>query len=331
MENRNRYPKWTPLAVCGLIVCALWFVLAVDVLPVARPVHAAFGWTVDSIYWVRIVDSVRTDSSSKIYSVTEWPDTNFDLTYGHVHQVRFIYWAPGLDSANWQFDFDMYDYTGVGGGDYVAGLWIWDTLNNVGIDRPNVTIKQGGSAGPTWAWLQGGANGYVEFCLPNGDWTAIASKPGYGIPTHGFSIADAPYTDTIKGHQVPLPPAADSAPYVYAYYDGGTGFIDSVTGLMITRSNAIYYCQIIGAHAFADASWGIVPQMQSKRPDASGRVKFLVVANLFLTPPTSYYRLWYEARDGATRVRRTIRNFVVDSLPDPVNILTTTEVFPGNY
>jgi hypothetical protein len=118
---------------------------------------------------------------------------------------------------------------------------------------------------------------------------------------------------------------------VRIYYDGGAGFIDSATGLMIPRTNVTYYCQTVGAQAFADGSWGVIPQMQKKRPDANGRVSFLVVANLFLTPPTSYYRFWYEARDGTTRIRGTIRNFVVDSLPDPVKVLETTEVFPGNY
>ena len=331
----KEWPRWTPLAVFGLIVCAVWFIMAVEVLPVAKPVHAAFGWTVDSIYWLWIVDSVRTDSSSKLYSVTEWPDTNFDLTYGHVHQIRFIYWPPGLDSANWQFDFDMYDYNNancVGGGEYVAAFMIWDTLNDVGIPAATITINQDSSTGSQWTYKLSEPSGYVEFSLPNGDWTAVAGKEQHSIPSLDFSVASAPVTgDTLKGYRIPFPAAAASAPYVAAYYDGGAGFIDSATGLMITRTNVTYYCQIIGAQAFADDSWGILPQMQSKRPDANGRVTFLVVANRFLTPPTSYYRFWYQARDGTTRVRRTIRNFIVDSLPDPVKILETTETFPGNY
>lgn len=334
MKRKKTWPRWTPLAVFGLIACVVWFILAVDVLPVATPVHFDVGWYMDSCYWVYIQDSVRVDSSSKLYNVTEWPDTNFDLSFGHVHRIRLYYWAPGLDSGNWEKTFDMFDYTGTGGGggtEYVASFWIWDTTNDVGISTANVTIKKDSSTGGDWNWAMGEPSGYVEFALPNGDWTVVATKAGYGIPAHDFTISSSAYTDTVKGYQVPLPPAVATAPYVAAYYDGGAGFVDSATGLMITRTNATYYCQIIGAQAFADGSWGIVPQMQSKKPDTNGRVTFLVVANLFLTPPTSYYRLWYEARDGRTRVRRTIRNFIVDSLPDPVNILQTTEVFPGNY
>jgi len=334
--KRKKDWSWRMIfAVFGLIVCVVCFVLAIDALPVATPVHAAFGWTVDSIRWVHIIGSVRTDSSGKLYSVTEWPDTTFDLSLGHIHQIRFIYWAPGLDSANWQFDFDLYDYNQancVGGGEFVAGFWIWDTTaNDVGIGLTNVSIFQDSSMGSLYKWGYGQANGYVEFGLPNGNYTLLASKPGYGIQTHDFTISSSAYSDTVKGYPIPLPPAVATAPYVKAYYDGGAGFVDSATGLMIPRTNITYYCQTIGAHAFADDSWGIVPQLQKKRPDANGRVTFLVVANLFLTPPTNYYRFWYEARDGRTRVRRTIRNFIVDSLPDPVKILETTEVFPGNY
>lgn len=333
MKHKKEW-SWRKIFVLfGLILCAVWFILAVKVLPVATPVHFDVGWQMDSCYWVYIQDSVRVDSSSKRYNVTEWPDTNFDLAYGHVHRIRLYYWAPGLDSGNWEKTFDMYDYTGTGGAgtEYVAAFWIWDTLNNVGISIPNVTIKQDSATGPDWNWALGWPSGYVEFGLPNGDWTLLATKPGYVIPTHDFTIASAPYSDTVKGYQVPLPPAVATAPYVAAYYDGGAGFIDSATGLMIMRTNITYYCQIVGARGLANDSLGVVPQMQSKRPDSSGRVTFLVVANQFLTPPTSYYRFWYEARDQRTRVRRTIRNFIVDSLPDPVNILTTTEVFPGNY
>jgi len=195
-----------------------------DVWGVAKPVHAAFGWTVDSIYWVHIVDSVRTDSSGKIYSVTEWPDTNFDLTYGHVHQIRFIYWAPGLDSANWQFDFDMYDYNNancVGGGAYVAAFVVYDSANDEPVYRAKVTIKQDSSLGSTEYWDWTGTNGYVEFALDNGDWCAVTSKPRFISSPLDFTVASGNYSDTIFGYQLstPSPPSPDYATvegYVYS-------------------------------------------------------------------------------------------------------------------
>jgi len=175
------------------------------------------------------------------------------------------------------------------------------------------------------------ASGKTIWALTSGD-TILPIV--YGPYTYNWELPTLVFTgqtaDSAMGYKTADPPAAATAPYVAAYFDGGAGFVDSATGLMIARTNVTYYCQTVGARAFADDSWGIVPQMQSKRPDANGRVTFLVVANLFLKPPTNYYRFWFEAHDGTTRVRRTIRNFVVDSLPDPVNILQAIEVFPGN-
>ena len=217
MRKHNRkWSWWTLPAVCGLIVCALLFILAVEALPVAKPVHAAFGWPVDSIRWVHIVDSVRTDSSGKLYSVTEWPDTNFDLSYGHVHQIRFIYWAPGLDSSNWQFDFDMYDYNNancVGGGAYVGAFVVYDTANDEPVYRAKVTIKQDSSLGSTEYLDWTGTNGYVEFALDNGDWSAVTSKPRFISSPLDFSIASGNYSDTIFGYQLatPSPPSPDYA------------------------------------------------------------------------------------------------------------------------
>lgn len=200
-------------------VAAFLIVMAVmltNTWGVAKPVHAAFGWTVDSIYWVHIIDSVRTDSSGKLYSVTEWPDTNFDLSLGHIHQVRFIYWAPGLDSANWQFDFDMYDYNNancVGGGSYVASIIVYDSANDEAVQNAQVTIKEDSSLGPTFVWWMTNASGLAEFALNNGDWTAVVGKPRFMSSPLDFSIASGSYSDTIFGYQVstPAPPSLDYA------------------------------------------------------------------------------------------------------------------------
>ena len=207
--------KKAPTIAC-LIALAIIFWVASKAGGVAKPVHAAFGWTVDSIYWVWIVDSVRTDSSGKIYSVTEWPDTNFDLTYGHVHQIRFIYWPPGLDSANWQFDFDMYDYNNancVGGGAYVAAFVVYDSANDEDVENAKVTIKQDSALGPTETWWMTNASGYLEFALDNGDFSAIASKPRFCSSPLDFSIASGNYSDTIFGYQLstPAPPNLEYA------------------------------------------------------------------------------------------------------------------------
>ena len=241
-KHKKDWLRLTWLAGIGLMFCAFWFILAVEALPVAKPVHAAFGWTVDSIYWVWIADSVRTDSSSKLYSVTEWPDTTFDLTYGSVHQIRFYYWAPGMDSANWQFDFDMYDYNNancVGGGAYVAAFVVYDSANDEAVQNAKVTIKQDSSLGPTETWWMSSASGLVEFALNNGDYSAVVSKPRFMSSPLDFSIASANYSDTIFGYQLSAPeaPTLDYATvegYVYSpsgeRFFGGTVTAKRVEG-----------------------------------------------------------------------------------------------------
>jgi len=224
MKHKKEWSWWKIFAVFGLIVCAVWFILAVETLPVATPVHFDVGWQMDSCYWLYIQDSVRVDSSSKRYNVTEWPDTNFDLTYGHVHRIRLYYWAPGLDSGNWEKTFDMYDYNNancVGGGAYVAAFVVYDSANDEAVYRAKVTIKQDSSLGSTEYWDWTGTNGYVEFALDNGDWSAVTSKPRFISSPLDFTIASDNYLDTIFGYQLstPAPPSLDYAlveGYVYS-------------------------------------------------------------------------------------------------------------------
>lgn len=231
--------------VVGTITLAValtfwFFVWPGSVWGVATPVHAAFGWTVDSVYWVHIVDLVRMDSSSKLYSVTEWPEDTFDLSLGHVHQIRFYYWAPGLDSAIWQFDKDLFDYSMancVGGGDYVAAFVVYDSANDETVYRAKVTIKQDSSLGGTEYLDWTGTNGYVEFALDNGDWCAITSKPRFISSALDFSIASDNYSDTIFGYQMSTP-SAPSPDYAtvegYIYSPSGERFFGAtVTAIRV--------------------------------------------------------------------------------------------------
>lgn len=242
MKHKKEWPWWWPFAAFGLIVCVVWFILAVETLPVATPVHFDVGWQMDSCYWVYIQDSVRVDSSSKRYNVTEWPDTNFDLAYGHVHRIRLYYWAPGLDSGNWEKTFDMYDYNNancVGGGAYVAAFVVYDSANDESVQYAKVTIKQDSSLGATETWWMTNASGYLEFALENGDFSAIASKPRFCSSPLDFSIASGNYYDTLFGYQLstPTPPSLEYATvegYVYSpsgeRFFGGTVTARRVSG-----------------------------------------------------------------------------------------------------
>ena len=200
-----------------LIVMA---VLLTNTWGAAKPVHAQYGYALDSLCWYLYTDSVKTDSSGKLYDVTGWPDTSFDMGYGHYHQVRFYAWVYGYDSSCWTWDWDMYDYNNancVGGGAYVAAFVVYDTVNDEPVYRAKVTIKQDSSLGSTEYWDWTGTNGYVEFGLDNGDWSAVTSKPRFISSPLDFTIASDNYSDTIFGYQLATP----SAPTLdYAIVEG---------------------------------------------------------------------------------------------------------------
>lgn len=232
MKHRRtgmRSPK-APVIAC-LIALAIMFLVG-KAWGINWPIHAQLGWTLDSMKWVKTVDSLRTDSSGKIYDVTGWPETTFTITLGSRHEIIFYYWAPSLDSGVWPWTWDLYDYNNancVGGAPYVASFYVLDTNvePDAGIAGVQVCIKQDSATGGTEKWWWTDQDGYIEFGLNNGDWSAVSAKAGLASAASlDFTIASGPYHDTIEGYmiQLPAPPGGplDMASVNVFYFRDGT-------------------------------------------------------------------------------------------------------------
>lgn len=222
-------------ALACLLALGIMFLVASKVGGVATPVHFVWGWPVDSAYWIHLVDSVKVDTAlTKRTDITEWPDTTFDLTLGSRHEIWMYYWAPGLDSACWTKSYDYHDYNNancVGGGSYVAAFVVYDTANDEAVHYAKVTIKQDSALGVTETWWMTDANGYLEFALDNGDFSAVTSKPRFMSSPLDFTIASANYSDTIFGYQIgtPSPPNPDYATVEgYVYSPSGERFYGAI-------------------------------------------------------------------------------------------------------
>lgn len=134
-------------------------------------------------------------------------------------------------------------------------------------------------------------------------------------------------TDSAMGWKMADPSAAAGVSYVTAYFDVGAAYIDSGTGLMATREQVDIYCELIGGKYLMGTTWALLPQIPPKRPDTSGRVRFFLPANGEIMPAGSYYQLSWRARDGYSMYGDVLRKFIVDTLPDPINIWEATEVY----
>jgi len=215
-----------------VIIIAMFLIIWAFIFPgvvwgVPKPVHAQYGWNLDSLCWYLYVDSVKTDSSGKLYDVTGWPDTSFDLALGHYYEIRFYAWNYGYDSSNWSWKYDLYDYNNancVGGGDYVTQFLVLDTATDPdsGVYRAKITVTHDSSTGSTKTFGWTDNNGFLEVALDNGDFSAFASGVTFSFVSSpiDFTVASGPHYDTIEGYRIPTPspPSPDYATlegYVY--------------------------------------------------------------------------------------------------------------------
>lgn len=123
------------------------------------------------------------------------------------------------------------------------------------------------------------------------------------------------------------PAASPTNAMVTVYYDVGQGIMDSLTGNMEIRSGVKLTLELIGASSLSDGSWGILPVATTRKPNVNGRCQWHVPANTVLSPAGSKYHLSWQARDGWFTRRGSIKTFIVDTIPDPLNIIDATTVW----
>ena len=146
----------------------------------------------------------------------------------------------------------------------------------------------------------------------------------------GISIPNSMYFDYIPSSggavgivYTPLP--STTAAYVTAYIDASTGAVSG--GSMVPRTDVVMYLQLIGEGVMISGSWIILQTRYEGQPDTLGRTTWSIPANTAMTPAGSYYELWFEGWDGTMTTSGVVKKFVVDSIIDPLDISTATEVW----
>jgi hypothetical protein len=78
--------------------------------------------------------------------------------------------------------------------------------------------------------------------------------------------------------------------------------------------------------AFA-GGFAIIPREYKEKPNASGRVIFDIPATTVMDPDGCYYILTYRTRVGQSVLSGDLGAFIVDTLPDPLNIIEAIQVW----
>ena len=104
--------------------------------------------------------------------------------------------------------------------------------------------------------------------------------------------------------------------------------VDTGTGAMIPRAGVKLYLMLMGNPYAIDGSWVYIPKIYEAIPDSVGRAMFTgIPANTMLSPVGTYYELTYVVRDGSSLSAGQLFKFVVDTIPDPLNLINATRVW----
>ncbi len=169
-------------------------------------------------------------------------------------------------------------------------------------------------------------DGVGTFTLATDSFTFIGFRNGYTFETDTLLVS-ALDTGTLIATKIADPDAAPTENVIACFIDLGSGIIDSVSGLMIPRSNIQLTLTLVGAVSLNDGTWAFIPEVHKARPSTAGRATFRVIANSVLTPTGSYYVLTYRAFDGRSSFIGQIKKFYLDTTTDPINILDATELY----
>jgi len=298
-----------------------------------------FGGYTGTVTWTDYIDGVRADSGGyapdTFLKDSVWvPDVS---SFRRLFRVSFFSGSQLLDDEIYRPPIEYYvsggvidtnrsEQGGTGTGSNTIDVYVMDTDSNAVIgayvEFQNWAIS--GMINNTYSDENG-----IARVATNADSVAvrvIAPMYDYSTSWDSMVVVSGNYLlDSIEG-SLNAPSAAGPVNYVTAYIDVGSGIIDSSSGAMIPRDRLKFTLSLVGEPSLNDGSWAYVPKDWEKAPNASGRVTFTIPANTVLTPEGSYYELRYQTSDRRTRSSGVYRMFIVDTIPDPINILETTEV-----
>ena len=195
----------------------------------------------------------------------------------------------------------------------------YDSLADAVVENVVIDIKNAG--GTTVIAKRTNASGEVTATLMDGYTYYIYGYGGGVVWDIDTVSSSAGATDTMWGYTLFTPPAAGDVNWVNVYLDVGTGFIDSSDGSRIPLTNIEFTLTLIGGEGLSDGSWGFIPIDSTVRPSSEGRVLWSVPANTISGMEDSYYELRYKRRGRSSLASGVFKTFIVDTIPDPLNII----------
>ena len=242
MKIRKDWPRWTPLAVCGLIACALWFVLAVDGLPatVWWPQRSYLPETADTVIRQLFSDYSQTPAQVDTFLSVDSILDSVQINDGQYHKLAYriqyendsrIY---GMNDQFLPLNTDTVYWTAGGPGSDTIKVWAYDTTgagDSTAVSNVKVTAKDG--TDEQAAVLMTQSSGYCKFTLDAGYYTFLAFRAGWFFDPKGITLLGSDTTISIQGYEVPLQEPDDPATIVVQGNVTRIGGLADVVGVRI--------------------------------------------------------------------------------------------------
>jgi len=250
MKHKKEWSWRTIFAVFGLIVCVVWFVLAVEVLPatVWWPQRSYLPETADTVIrqlfsnWSQtpaqvdtflsvdsILDSVQIDNQQYHKLAYRIQYENDSRIYGMNDQFLpldidtvTVYWTaggPGSDTVK----VCAYDTVGAGDSSLVSNV--------------KITVKD--STGEQVAALWTGASGYTKATLDQGYHDIYAFRAGWIFDPKAFTFTGNDTAVCIQGYETPLQEPDDPATIVVQGNVTRIGGLSDVAGVQICAYHTV--------------------------------------------------------------------------------------------
>lgn len=287
------------------------------------PIHYSFGnVSVDSVWAIIQVDTTPLDTAKN----TVFPeDTSFIVPDTAALNILF-WWFYSLDNGTYvSTTMEIGEPPGPLG-IYDLKVFVVDTTNSPTYDSiSGVTVEIENATGHKYLADVTDDSGAVLFTVADGIWTIRS----YGIQSGDTTKVDMSASDQVVLHKTKAkvaPAATATSDWVLAYADVTRGVIDTITGLYVGATDMLVKIFLVNADHFTNNAFIILPDVYEETPDNTGRVKFVLPANTKLSPPGSYYEMYFTGRRGRTLGGGMIKRFIVDTFPDPLDISTAASV-----
>lgn len=248
MKRRRDWPRWTPLAVCGLIACVVWFVLAVEVLPatVWWPQRSYLPETADTVIWQLFSDYSQTASQTDTFLSVDSIIDSVQIDDGEYHKLAYriqyendsrIY---GMNDQFLPLNTDTVYWTAGGPGDDTVKVCAYDTVgagDSSLVSNVKITVKD--NTGEQVAALWTGSSGCTKATLNQGDHNIYAFRAGWVFDPKAFTFTGDDTTVCIQGLQVPLQEPDDPATIVVQGNVSRIGGLSDVDGVQICAYHAV--------------------------------------------------------------------------------------------